>query len=167
VSNTGSPGAAIEGATPAPQSRKAKALTAVAAVVAMAIVGSIMYALAGTAGTTAEDIPIGVREEPEELSQDVSVVAQTGEKRIIQVRIRSVAEEGLAFTATVAGLPEGSTGAWYAILDDGSELPLVVEDRGGALYAVSLEEPVPAGREIKRVRLDPDASDEDVLFNVS
>ena len=153
-------------ATSEPDRRSRKVVTLIAIAAAVIIISSIAYALAGTVGTTDSQRPGGGNDGHSVLEVDSSVVVQTEAKAIVQVRIRSVEPTGLAFTATVAGLPDGETGTWTALLDNGGELPLNAEAHEDSLVSVWLEGEVRAGRTVDQVRLDPDASAGDVYFAI-
>jgi hypothetical protein len=135
-------------------------------IVAIVVVGSIVYAIAGTAGTTDSERPTGGKDSRIAFGINQSVIVQTADKAVVQVRIREVDEAGFGFVVTMAGLPEGDTGTWSAILDDGSEVALLATARPESRVRVDLGAPLPAGREIDEVRLDPDASKGDLYFEM-
>jgi hypothetical protein len=135
-----------------------------AAVLAAVALAGIMYALAGTLGTTAGEQSGGGDDTRATFGEGLSAIVQTEDRAVVQVRIRSVAETGFAFTATVSGLADGETGKWTALLDDGSEVAMAALAEG-TLVSVSLDEMV-AAESVREVRLDPDDSPGDIYFEV-
>jgi hypothetical protein len=130
------------------------------------IVGSIVYAIAGTAGTTDSQRPTGGGDSRTDLGVGVSAVVQTVDKAVVQVKIREIADEGFGFAATVAGIPEGETGRWTAVLDDGSEIEMAATLEPRSVVRATLPGGVPAGRSVDEVVFDPDASDGEIHFEV-
>jgi hypothetical protein len=134
--------------------------------VAVVVVGSIVYAIAGTAGTTDSERPTGGKDSRIAFGINQSVIVQTADKAVVQVRVREVDATGFGFVVTVAGLPDGDTGAWSAILDDGTEVALAATALAESRVRVDLAAPLPADREVDEVRLDPDASAGDLYFEM-
>jgi hypothetical protein len=135
-----------------------------AAVLGAIALAGIVYALAGTLGTTAGEQSGGGEDTHATFGEGLSAIVQTGDRAVVQVRIRSVAETGFAFTATVSGLGEGETGEWTALLEDGSEVAMEAVAEG-TLVSVSMGGSVAAER-VREVRLDPDDSAGDIYFEV-
>lgn len=131
------------------------------------VIAGVVYALAGTLGTTGSRQASGDSDTRTKLVAGMSAVVQTEARAVVQARIRSIAPDLSGLTATVAGLAAGDAGTWSAVLDDGSELPLVASmtDEGAGLVAVSIPQ-APAGRTIEAIRLDPDETAGDIYFDV-
>jgi hypothetical protein len=148
------------------RSRRHLALRAAFIAAAALALAGIVYSLAGTLGTTGSR-RAGGGDTRTELTAGQSAIVQTEARAVIQVRIRTVAADLSAFTATVAGLAPGETGAWSAVLDDGSEAPLPASlGDDGTTVTVPLAGAVPQGRRLAAVRLDPDATAGDIYFDI-